>query len=68
MIWVDPRESILSDSTKPVFGGYLFNVKKSAYGEGTTILSRKQGSFYSIEKGKLMIVDCSNQSRGTIKE
>jgi hypothetical protein len=56
-IWVDPRKSILSDSTKPIFRVYLFNVKKYAYGEGTTILNNKQGSSYPIQKGKLIIVD-----------
>jgi hypothetical protein len=58
-IWVDPRKSILGDSTKPVFQVYPFNSKKYAYGEGTTILNNKQGFFYPVQKGKLIIVDCS---------
>lgn len=67
-IWVDPRKSILCDSTKLVSRVCLFNVKKCANGDGAIILNHKhQESFYSIKKGKLMIVDCSPHRRDLIE-
>jgi len=56
-VWVDARKSILSDSTKPVFG-FISSASKNVLMVKEQLFSiTNRHLLFMPEKGKLMIVD-----------